>query len=222
MKPFLAMAAVSACFSSLAFAQTERDLESHVHGSASLNVVLAGSSMFIELSTPWNNMVGFEHAPTTDEQHALVDGSLELLNNPLTLMTLNGGDCTVGDVTVDSAMQEGDHSDEHDEDHDQAETEEHNDAHDDEAHDEHSDEETHDEHSDEEAHDEHSDVEHSTAMATYSFRCENIDRLESIDLKLFSIWSGFEELDVQLVGENGQSLVELDPQNSVLDITQVR
>jgi len=204
MKPFLAIAAVSACFSSLTFAQTERDLDSHVHGSASLNVVVAGSSMFIELDTPWDNMVGFEHAPRNDEQHALVNGSLELLNNPATLLAIEGGNCTLGDVTVESGMPEAEHDDEHDEDHDHAEAEKHDSTHDD------------------EAHDEHSDSEHATALATYSFACEDINQLESIDLVLFSIWSGFEELDVQLVGETGQVLLELDQQNTVLDITQVR
>jgi len=220
MKPFLAIAAVSACFSSLTFAQTERDLDSHVHGSASLNVVVAGSSMFIELDTPWDNMVGFEHAPRNDEQHALVNGSLELLNNPATLLAIEGGNCTLGDVTVESGMPEAEHDDAHDEDHDHAEAEKHDDEHD-EGHD-HAEAKKHDSTHDDEAHDEHSDSEHATALATYSFACEDINQLESIDLVLFSIWSGFEELDVQLVGETGQVLLELDQQNTVLDITQVR
>ena len=64
MKYFKALAAVAAGYSLTAVAQTERDLDSHVHGAAAMNVAIADSAVFIELDTPWNNLVGFEHAPS--------------------------------------------------------------------------------------------------------------------------------------------------------------
>ena len=48
MKYFKALAAVAAGYSLTAVAQTERDLDSHVHGAAAMNVAVADSAVFIE------------------------------------------------------------------------------------------------------------------------------------------------------------------------------
>ena len=250
MKLLLSLAALSAAYSLNSFAQTERDLDSHVHGAASLNVAIADSSVFIELNTPWNNIVGFEHAPSNDEQKALVDSALQLLDDPTQLFRFNAGDCVVSEVDVEDAMSEAMHDDDHDEhkdehddehhdehkdQHDDDHKDEHHDEHKDEHHDEHEDEhdddhkdEHHDDHADkhEDEHDEHAHEEdeadtHSAVLALYTYECGNIKALETIDASLFSLWTGFEELDVQLIGDKGQTAVELNPQSTIIDITQV-
>ena len=58
-------------------AQTERDLDSHEHGAASINVVIDATAVFVELESPWNNLVGFEHAPSTDSQREAVHQDAE-------------------------------------------------------------------------------------------------------------------------------------------------
>ena len=245
MKLLPVLTAVAVCIPVTVAAQTERDLESHVHGAAALNVVLADSQVFIELATPWNNLVGFEHSPETEAQQALVHDALETLNSPEQLFAMTGGNCQPGNFQIESAMSLEDHGDEHDEEHSDEDHDEHGEEHGDEDHDEHREEhsdEDHDEHSEkhgDEDHDEHSEDHgdehhdehdadgdspqtHTSILATYSYECSDIGTLSSIDLLLFSVWPGFADLDVQLVGESKQEFVELGPDNTILSVSEVQ
>ena len=247
--------ALAAGLASTAVAQTERDLDSHVHGLASLNVAIADSSVFIELNSPWNNLVGFEHAPESEQQHELVDQALQQLNDPEALFKFNDGDCSIVEVSVENSMSDDvhhdDHADEkHEDEHDDHAGEKHEDEHDDHADEKHEDEhddhagekheDEHDDHAEEkhgEEHDDHADAEHgdehdddhaegssthSTVLAIYTYECKQLGKLSSIDVALFSVWSGFEDLDVQLIGDKGQTLLELSPGNSILSLEQVK
>ena len=42
--------------------------DAHVHGVAHLNVALEGNDLYIELTSPAANIVGFEHDPRTQNQ----------------------------------------------------------------------------------------------------------------------------------------------------------
>ena len=191
------------CSSSSVIAQTERELDSHMHGSANLNVAVVDSAVYLEFNTPWNNLVGFEHAPNTDEQHALVDDALKLLNTPDELFSFKDGDCMLDEVMLENNMM-AEHDDEH--------GDEHGDEHDEEHKDEHDDEHDHNE----------SESSHSSVMAIYSYQCKQIDKLDQIDLSLFERWSALMELDVQLVGASSQTLVELDRNATSLDVSAIR
>jgi len=212
------LALVTAGFSTLASAQTERELGSHEHGSAFLNIAVDDGQVFLELESPWDNLVGFEHAPSTDEQHELVDNAIALLNQPEQLFSFDGGGCVADDATVESGMASGDddHHDEHahDDNHDK----------DDDHHDEDGHGDDHDKH-DEDAHghDDHADEgTHAEVLATYTFNCSEVNQLSAINVTLLKLWSGFEDLDVQLIGPGGQAAVELGQSESVVDITQVQ
>ncbi|MDX1678191.1 ZrgA family zinc uptake protein [Arsukibacterium sp.] len=52
---------------------------SHVHGHATLTVVLEGSEAMVALQSAAYNIVGFEHAPKTNEQRQEVAAALEVL-----------------------------------------------------------------------------------------------------------------------------------------------
>ena len=275
------LAVITAGFSTLTIAQTERELGSHEHGSAFLNIAVDNNAVFIELETPWDNLVGFEHAPGTDEQHQLVDNAMALLNQPEQLFSFDGGGCVADDATVESSMASGDddHDDHHDEDghgddHDKHDDDHHDedahgddhDKHDDDHHDEdahgdehdkhdddHHDEDAHgddhdkhDDHHDEDAHgddhdkheDDHHDGDahgdhddhddhadegtHAEVLATYTFNCSEVNQLSAINVTLLKLWSGFEDLDVQLIGPGGQAAVELGQSESTVDISQVQ
>ncbi len=237
------LALLTAGVSTLASAQTEREHGSHEHGSAFLNIAVDDGQVFLELETPWDNIVGFEHAPSTDEQHELVDNALALLNQPDQLFSFNGGGCVADAITVENGMASGDsHDDHHDEDGHGDEHDKHDDHHDEDGHgdehdkhDDHHDEDghgdehdKHDDHHDDDAHgDEHHDDHadegtHSEVLATYTFNCSEVNQLAAIDVTLLQRWSGFEDLDVQLIGPGGQSAVELGQTKSLVDITQVQ
>jgi hypothetical protein len=259
MKLYLPLATLFVATTSVLNAQTERELGSHVHGIANLNVAIFDSSLLVELESPWDNMVGFEHAPNTDEQKAMIDDALKHLNAPDKLLDVQGGNCLLQEAVVESTLSMMDddhdhdgekHDEHHDEhDHDGEKHDEHHDEHDHdgEKHDEHHDEhdhdgEKHDEHHDEhdhdgEKHDEHHDdhdghdhdehdhdadgSEHSSVLATYRYECKEIAELKAVDVTLFSVWSGFEDIDVQAVGSKGQTQVELNPGNTMIDLSGV-
>ena len=268
------LALLTASLSTLASAQTERELGSHEHGAAFLNIAVDDGQVFLELESPWDNLVGFEHAPSTDEQHDLVDNAMALLNQPEQLFSFDGGGCVAGDATVESGMASGDDEHAHDDDHDKddhhdedAHGDDHDkdDHHDEDAHgddhdkDDHHDEDAHgddhdkDDHHDEDAHgddhdkDDHHDEDahgddhnkdddhahgdhddhadegtHAEVLATYTFNCTDVNQLAAIDVTFLKRWSGFEDLDVQLIGPGGQAAAELGQSESVVDITQVQ
>ena len=220
-------AVMTACTTTSLIAQTERDLDSHEHGAATLNVAIDGSSVLLELESPWNNLVGFEHAPGNSEQHKLVDNAMALLDQPDQLFSFSGGDCTVAEAMVESSLgDDDDHHDDHDDDHkehddEHSEGEEHHDDHDDD-HKEHDDEHAEGkEHHDHDDHDSDGET-HSEVLATYTFNCSDIGSLSAIEATFMNVWSGFEDLDVQLIGPGGQSLVELNPEQTSIDTTQVQ
>jgi hypothetical protein len=194
MKLSITLALTAATLSPMVFSQVERDLGSHEHGSATLNVAVDNSALYIELDTPWNNIVGFEHAPTTDDQHALVDAALERLKQPNLLFSFNGGDCTFDALHMENSMSEEEH---HDEEHE---------------------EEHHDEHNN----DTESGESHSTILVSYTYNCTDIASLSNLSIEFFEIWPGFADIDVQLIGSGGQSLAELNAESPELDIKQVQ
>ena len=227
-------------------AQTERDLDSHDHGAGSLNVAIENNSVYLELSTPWENLVGFEHAPSTDEQKSLVAAALDTLNDPSQLFSFVGSDCSVQSAEIENTMSaehseheeghEDEHHDEHEDEHEEHadghedehkdEHEEHAEGHEDEHEDQHEEhaeghKDEHDEHDDHaEGHDEHEST-HSAVLAIYTYECADAGALETLDLAVFNTWQGFEELDVQLLGPAGATGLELTPDNSSIDLTQV-
>lgn len=63
-------------------------LAAHEHGVASLNAVLDGNTLELQLSSPAMNLVGFEHAASTDADKAKVAAARQTLEQPLKLFAL--------------------------------------------------------------------------------------------------------------------------------------
>jgi hypothetical protein len=63
-------------------------LGAHEHGVARLNAVLDGSTLELELDSPAMNLVGFEHAASTDADKAKVAAVRKQLEQPLALFAL--------------------------------------------------------------------------------------------------------------------------------------
>ncbi|MDZ3995181.1 DUF2796 domain-containing protein [Pseudomonas sp. Teo4] len=63
-------------------------LAAHEHGVAKLNAVLDGNTLELELDSPAMNLVGFEHAPSTDADKAKVAAARQQLEQPLKLFGL--------------------------------------------------------------------------------------------------------------------------------------
>ncbi len=114
MKISLIFAVTTASISTMAVAQTQRDLDSHEHGSATLNIAIDSADVFIELETPWNNLVGFEHKPETEEQTALLEGAIEQLKKPEQFISFPGVECEIKDISIESSLSHEEHE-EHEE-----------------------------------------------------------------------------------------------------------
>ncbi len=63
-------------------------LGKHEHGVAQLNVALDGKTLELELDSPAMNLVGFEHAASTDADKAAVAKARAQLEKPLELFAL--------------------------------------------------------------------------------------------------------------------------------------
>ncbi|MEJ2612881.1 MAG: DUF2796 domain-containing protein [Candidatus Thiodiazotropha sp.] len=103
-------------------ADEHRQHGSHVHGISHLNVVLDGTTLAIELDSPAANLVGFEHAPRSDAEHAQQAHALARLRKGETLFVLPAeARCRLEYVDVaeeyaDYLDEETEYHDEHEED----------------------------------------------------------------------------------------------------------
>ena len=104
----IAMPVAALCLSTQFYAvhaATERDLDSHVHGGAKLNIAADDQQLFIEFESPWVNLVGFEHEPSTDEQRAAVADAIQHLEKADGLFVFTGVECVLAESTVESSME---------------------------------------------------------------------------------------------------------------------
>ncbi|RLU00008.1 MAG: DUF2796 domain-containing protein [Ketobacter sp.] len=100
----------------------------HVHGVGRADVALDGNRLMLELSIPAHDLVGFEHAPATEQEHKTLEAAVARLRNGLSLFVPNPeAQCSQTQVDVKSALLEADqhHEDHHDEDHHEAHEESH-------------------------------------------------------------------------------------------------
>lgn len=85
-----------------------RELGAHEHGAAELTIALSGNEVAIDLQTPAFNVLGFEYAPASDEEKALLDESIAVLESGSLLQINSDAECTLVSATVhaDVAQEE--------------------------------------------------------------------------------------------------------------------
>ncbi|MCE2571000.1 ZrgA family zinc uptake protein [Motilimonas eburnea] len=133
---------------------------SHEHGSAKLNVILAGEELAFEWVSPAANLLGFEHQAKTDEQRQKVNEVVALLKNADNMINLPASaNCTLASSNIDSdiLVAENKHQDKHANEH------EHDHEHEHEHENENEDDHKHkheDKHADEHEHDHEHEHEH--------------------------------------------------------------
>lgn len=165
----------------------------HEHGAALLNIAQEGEALFVEFISPSVNIVGFEYAPSLDEEKALVETALSDLADGLVLFSpSDAANCELLSADVESELA-NEHEGE-----------------------EHAEEQEGEEHEEDEMHEE--DEVHSEFHANYEFTCANPDALSGLELNgLFTLYSGLLDLDVQYALLNGQGAAKLSPESTRLD-----
>ncbi len=180
-----------------------RQLSSHEHGMGQLNVAQESGALNIELISPAMNIVGFEHAPTTSEQEEALQSATKSLKDAEQIFSLPAeAQCQLAKVEVETNI-----ADEHDEEQHEGEHE----------HEEH-DDEKHGAHEDDDEHDEHDEEVHSEFHASYEFSCAKPDGLTHVDVSLFTLFPGTEELRVQLISGQGQSKMKLTADSARIEL----
>lgn len=156
-------------------------LGAHEHGVARLNAALDGQTLELELESPAMNLVGFEHAASTDAEKAKVAAVRAQLEKPLALFNLPpAAGCVVAQQELESPLF-GDKPEDHDEDHDEAK--------------------------DANGHEHHH--EHSEIHAHYQFTCATPGALKSLDLAgVFKTFPATQKIQVQIISPSGQQGVE--------------
>jgi hypothetical protein len=169
-----------------------RQHSAHVHGAAALNLALEGQEVHIELDSPAANIVGFEHAPSSEADHAALDKAVAALKDGDRLFSFNDdAGCRMETAKVASELL-------------------------DEEHEAHTEEKT-GEHAHEGAHEHEGEREtHSDIEATYHFECNAPGKLTQLTVQLFEAFPGMEELEVQYVIESKQGAAELTATDPVV------
>ena len=179
-------------FASIVMAETHSH-DAHVHGEATLNLVIDGNEFLLELESPAANLLGFEHAPQNQAQKQQLKKTQSLLSNVDSLVELGGLNCQL--VSAEIEMPYADHKSDHHDSHDG-----HQNKHDD----------HHKKHHDTEA------AEHSEIHAQYSLNCQTPKQIEQLNIPLFQHFPGLEKLQVMWINGNQQGVSRLTANHSVL------
>lgn len=100
-------------------------LSAHQHGAAELDAALDGATLEIELRSPAMNLVGFEHAPSSEADTRKLADARKQLEQPNGLFGLPAAAaCTLAVTELESPLFEGEAHD-HDEEHEHDEDREH-------------------------------------------------------------------------------------------------
>lgn len=161
----------------------------HVHGLSTLNLVLEGRELAVELFGPANNFIGFEHQPRTDEQRSLLDQALARLADPATLMELPAAAaCTLIQTEVTPPDFDAAHA------HTGADDHQHGHDH---------------------GH-EHEQGVHSDIAASWLFECSTPAQLASLPVHVFRHFPLTEEIQANLITPEGQTRQVLSAERSTL------
>ena len=202
----LSFAIMLTAVSSRTLVAEQRHHDAHVHGIAHLNAAMEETTLHLEFTSPAANIVGFEHAPQTQEQKDAVRKALEKLEDGSKLFIPSPeAQCRLSKSSVKTDIE---NDIDHDEDADHETEHEHEkDAH-------HGKGEDKDHKHDEEGEDEH--VRHSEFEAEYRLVCQHPEKLSKVEVMLIQNFPGIEHIAVQLLTGTKQTAQELTHKKSFL------
>jgi hypothetical protein len=77
--------------------------EAHVHGLVGIDVAIDGKTLRIELESPLDNLLGFEHKPSTPAQRAAADAMLKRMKDPASWLKPDAAaQCVLSKTEVES------------------------------------------------------------------------------------------------------------------------
>jgi hypothetical protein len=192
----------------------------HVHGQAVLEVAMDGSTVQLNLYSPLDNLLGFEHAPRTTEERRAVQAMAAKLHQADSLFVFTpSARCQLESANLQSAALPAEllaavpssvKSQRPADGHRKGEASKPVSSSSPSSPAPHADE-AHDAHGAQEDHGAHAELE-----AAWVFRCSTPQALQELDVGLFRTFSGLRRLDVALAGPRKQSSARLTPQSTRL------
>jgi hypothetical protein len=177
-RPFLAAMTMSVALSAPALAH-----EAHVHGIATMDVIVDQQQVTLMLASPLANLIGFEHTPKTDKDRQTVRAmATQLRQAGASFVPAPAAQCTLTKVTLASDTLPADllgetvkpakpaHSHAHDHNHSNA---------------------------------------HGDLNGSFVFSCKNLQQLQYIDVPLMTAFAGINRLNVQVATQARQSAATL-------------
>jgi hypothetical protein len=90
-------------------AQEQRHHEAHEHGVGQLNIAVEGTEIHLDLDSPAMNIVGFEHAPSTEADHQALAQAIARLKDGEQLFSFpSEAGCRLAAVTVQTPLLDHD------------------------------------------------------------------------------------------------------------------
>ena len=192
----LAVVAMSLLTTSARAEEEHRELGPHVHGHGTLNIAIDDKAVSMELEVPGMDIVGFEHATSTDDQKAAVEKAKAQLAKPLGVFSLPAAaGCSVAEAKV--AVEAEHHHDGDDDDHDAPQG-------------------WREGRPRPGGHDERAG--HNQFHATYALDCTTPAELTTINFDYFALFAGAHDLTVNVVTAKGQSKYEVSRGKPTLDL----
>ncbi|MGH1487311.1 MAG: DUF2796 domain-containing protein [Cellvibrionaceae bacterium] len=167
----------------------------HVHGEAELFLALEGNQLLIEMESPADNLIGFEHKPSNTQQKKILEKAIMKLQTYSTLINIKEGGCKQVDADVESPFKEA-HEDHHE--HEKEEKHDHHDH----GHEKAKKDDHHD-HGHEKEEKEHEEG-HSEFHISYTLTCESTEQIKNIQVTAFEQFPNFEKIQVNWVTPKGQ------------------
>jgi len=182
-----------------------REQPAHEHGHGTLDIVVEGEELVMELRIPGVNVVGFEHAPRDDAEREAVRQALVPFGDAASLFVLPAeAECEVEEAKAEilDMAHEDDREGRGQEEEGRGE-------------DEHEDEDE-----EQEGHDSDSVSEaHSELRATWRFNCQEPGRLDEIEVRVFEHLHDAEEIEVRVVTPAAQVATGLHPDSTVVELS---
>ncbi|MEZ8966511.1 zinc uptake protein ZrgA [Vibrio breoganii] len=217
VKPLFTLSAVTLAVASVSVHAEEnfRQHSAHVHGSVEFNIAQDGQDLLVEILAPGADVVGFEHAPSNDEQRKALEKAVAKLNAADSVLKMSpaaGCELSTAQVSHTLGGDEGhDHSDHEGHDHDEHHAD-HHDGHDHDTHD-------HSEHDHGDHHDSHDHSGgHGEFNIAYQYQCKDVSKLTEIDSDWFKLFSGTQTIRVNLLTDSAQIATELTKGNTVIKL----
>lgn len=164
--------------------------EAHTHGEARMAMIYDEGVLLIEIQSPAENILGFEHFPQSKEEQELVNKSLNLLDKPEKIIELTPG-CVLKNKRIVSPFLKGDAAE--------------------------GDSDKKHQHADE--HKKQDVSSHKEFKLHYEYSCKDTSTL-NIRLRVFEYFNGFKKVHAQWIAFSKQGMKILNKKDQALELTK--